>query len=420
MYALEIYGLTKRFGKTTALDEVNLTLYPDELLTILGPVGSGKTTLLRLISGLDEPDQGTILINGKQIVGVPTTKNPVSMLFQDTYGLIPHLNVTENIAMPLRMRSSNKKEVQQLVLDATKVMEISHLLERKVTSLTKGEQLRVALARALVKVPLLLLLDNIFFAIDTPTRLAARRMLVNLQQSSHLPCLFATSDQPDAFALSDHIVLLNEGKIQQVGTRAELLHKPATVWVAQWMGFPPMNTLTGVLQGSYQPEGLCYRVWAKGFAPLLPPKWTPILNSAQSQEIVVGIRPENVLPEWEFPEKWKPTFYTIKAEIQAREWDQGKTLAQLRVPNTDTEFLALFDISHDTLQLGQIITVAFDPEQFCLFHAQKQTLLHAPPIPPALLRKLNSLERRPFRGRYVRGSSLAGLVPGSPDGQQSR
>jgi len=245
-------------------------------------------------------------------------------------------------------------------------------------------------------------------------------MLVNLQQSSHLPCLFATSDQPDAFALSDHIVLLNEGKIQQVGTRAELLHKPATVWVAQWMGFPPMNTLTGVLQGSYQPEGLCYRVWAKGFAPLLPPKWTPILNSAQSQEIVVGIRPENVLPEWEFPEKWRPTFYTIKAEIQAREWDQGKTLAQLRVPNTDTEFLALFDISHDTLQLGQIITVAFDPEQFCLFHAQKQTLLHAPPIPPALLRKLNSPERRPFRDRYMRGNSLAGLVPGSPDGQQSR
>lgn len=415
MYALEIHGVTKRFGKTVALDDVHLTVRSNELLALLGPAGSGKTTLLRLISGLDAPDQGTILINGKDTANIPLEKRQIGMLFQDTYGLIPHLNVLENIAMPLKLRTTHKRNVQPHVLDAATVLEISHLLEQKVVTLTKGERLRVALARALVKDPSLLLLDEIFSQIDTPTRLAARHMLVAIQHATHLPCLFASSDQPDAFALTDRVVLLNQGKIQQIGTRAELVHKPATVWVAQWVGFPPMNTLTGFLQGTYQPEGLCYRVWARGFAPLLPAKWTLILNSAQSPEVVLGIRPENIIPEWDFGEKWKPSFYTVKAEIRAREWNQGKTLAQLRLPNTETEFLAVFDISHDKLQLGQVIAVAFDPEQFCLFHAQKQTLLHAPPIPPELLRKLNSLDRRPFRDRYVRGHSLTGLEQGIHD-----
>lgn len=409
MYALEIYGLTKRFGKTTALDTVNLTVRSDESLSILGPAGSGKTTLFRLISGLDTPDQGTILVNGKDMSAAPLRNRRIGMLFQDTYGLIPHANAFENIAMPLKSHPTRKRDVRPYVADAAKLFEIDHLLERKISTLTAGEQLRVALARALVKDPWLLLLDEILFRIDTPTRLAARSMLVDIQQAARLPCLFATSDQSDAFALTDRVVLLNQGKIQQIGTRAELLHKPATVWAAQWLGFPSMNTLTGVLQGTYQPEGLCYRVWTKGFTPLLPARWTLILHGAQApQKVVLGIRPENIIPEWDFQEKLKPSFYTVKAEIQAREWNQGKTLVQLRLPSTDTEFMAIFDIPHDQLQVGQMIAVAFDPEQFCVFHGETQRLLHAPPIPPQLLKKLNNLERRPFRERYVRGQSLHG------------
>lgn len=409
MYALEIYGLTKRFGKTTALDNVNLTIRPDEFLSILGPAGSGKTTLFRLISGLDMPDQGTILVNGKDMSAASLVNHRIGMLFQDTYGLMPHLNAFENIAMPLKSHPTRKRDVRPYVSDAARLFEISHLLERKISALTAGEQLRVALARALVKDPLLLLLDEILFHIDTPTRLAARNMLLEIQQAARLPCLFATSEQPDAFALTDRVVLLNQGKVQQIGTRAELLHKPATVWVAQWLGFPPMNTLTGVLQGTYQPEGLCYRVWTKGFTPLLPAKWTLILNGEQApQKVVLGIRPENIIPEWEFQEKLRSSFYTVKAEIRAREWNQGKTLVQLRLPSTETEFIAIFDIAHDRLQIGQMIVIAFDPEQFCVFHAEKQRLLHAPPIPPELLRKLNNLERRPFRERYVRGQSMPG------------
>jgi ABC-type sugar transport system ATPase subunit len=207
-------------------------------------------------------------------------------------------------------------------------------------------------------------------------------------------------------------VLLNDGKIQQIGSRAELLLTPATLWAAQWLGFPPMNTLTGTLQGTYQADGLCYRVWTKGFAPLLPAKWTFILNGSHCQEVTLGIRSENIIPEWEFREKWKPSLYVTKAQISAREWDQGKTLVQLRLPHTDEKFFAVFDISYDMLQLGQVISVAFDPEQFCLFHPQTQILLHAPPIPPTLLKKLNGPEKRPFREKYVRGHSLAGMEQG--------
>lgn len=378
MSSLEAQGLTKRAGKTTLIDNVSFSLQASELFVILGPPGSGKTLLLRLLAGLEEPDRGRVTINGADVTDLPAAQRGISMLFQNGYGLIPHMTVSENMALPLQHALISKNGAEYRIAKVAQNLRIAHLLERKISTLTDGERLHVALARAIVKAPSIYLFDDLFAHLDTPTRLSARRELVEIQQTLHLSCVFVTSDPEDAFALANRVAIVQDGKIQQLGTRAELINWPATLWVAQWLGFPPMNTLTGYVQGTYQPTGLCYRVWAKGFTPLLPARWTPLIGDLRSEEIILGVRPESIIPEWELQKKWKPSLYTLKGEILASEWKQNKTVVHLQFPHVDETFIAVFSIAHDQVKTGQILTVAFDPEDFCLFHPRTNLLLHDP------------------------------------------
>ena len=397
MYSLEVHELTKRVGKTNLIDNIRLSLLPGELFALLGPPESGKTMLLRLLTGLEEPSRGRIVLNGENITNLPATKRNIGILFQNGYGLIPHVSAADCIALPLQHVLMSKDGMEYRVTMVAKTLNISHLLERKISTLSPGERLRVALARAFAKDPALYLFDDPLEHLDTPTRLAARREIVELQHKMNFACIYATSDPDDAFAISNRVAVINQGKIQQIGTRSELVQTPATLWVAQWLGFPPMNTLLGYLQGTYQPDGICYRVWAKGFTPLLPVKWTRIIDIHQCKEIYVGIRPEHIIPEWEFQEKWRPSFYTLKAEVLASEWNQGKTLAQLRVPNVDESFMAVFDISHDHVPVGSIFSIAFDPEDFCLFHPGTQQLLQTPSVTSSWNTQPGSPSKRPLQ-----------------------
>jgi multiple sugar transport system ATP-binding protein len=397
MYSLEVHDLTKRVGKTTVIDTIRLSLQPGELLSLLGPPESGKTMLLRLLTGLEEPSRGQIMLNGEDVTDIPATKRSVGMIFQNGYGLIPHITAAECIALPLQHALMSKDGMDYRVTVVAKTFNISHLLERKIASLSVSERLRVALARSLAKDPVIYLFDDLLAQLDTPTRLAMRREIVEVQQKMGFACIYATSNPDDAFAISNRVAVINKGKIQQIGTRSELVQTPATLWVAQWLGFPPMNTLAGYLQGTYQPEGICYRIWAKGFTPLLPVKWTRIIDIHQCKEIFVGIRPENIIPEWEFQEKWRPSFYVLKAEVQASEWNQGKTLAQLRIPNVEEPFMAVFDIAHENVQVGQIFSIALDPDDFCLFHPQTQQLLQTPSAASGWNTKKNAPAKRPLQ-----------------------
>jgi ABC-type sugar transport system ATPase subunit len=230
--------------------------------------------------------------------------------------------------------------------------------------------------------------------------LAIRRELVELQRTTLIPCVYVTRDQPEAFALANRIAVINQGVIQQIGTRAELVNAPATLWVAQWLGFPPMNTLTGYLQGTYQTEGLCYRVWAKSVMPLLPVKWTGLLESLKLNSVILGIRPEYIIPEWEFAEKLQPSFATVRVEILASEWNQGKTIVQLQLPHPDEQFMAVFDISHDQVKIGQMLTIAFNPAHCCLFHPENQQLLHAPSGPLPTTWSVQAPRTRPFLDKF--------------------
>lgn len=386
MYSLEVYGLTKRFGNTTVVNDVNLSLRSGEAFAILGPPESGKTMLIRLISGLEVANKGRVLLNGEDLTRVPASERHIGVVFQQSYGLIPHLSVLENIAMPLQSGQASKEvkgdQARNRISHVTRDLQIQHLLEHKVNTLNRGEQLRIALARGLVRNPRLLLFDEPLMQLDTPTRIVARREILGVHRVTRIPYIYATRDQPEAFALAERIAVINKGVLQQVGTRAELLNAPATLWVAQWLGFPPMNTITGYLQGTYQPDGLCYRVWAKSLTPLLPIKWTSLLSRKGYPDLVLGIRPEDIIPEWELQTRWKPSFCAVKAEIIASEWHQGKTLAQLQLPHIDDKFMAVFDIAHDQVKVGRVMTIALDPERFCLFHPRTQQLLNPPTVEP--------------------------------------
>lgn len=395
MRSLEVYGLTKRFKKTLALKNVTFSLNPGESLAILGPAGSGKTTLARLIVGLEEPDEGQIVLNGKDITFVPASQRYICLVGNNAYGLLAHMSVFENISMPLQPHFSGKEIKEgmgkQRILSVAQYVHIQHLLERKVGTLSAGERLRVAIARGLVKKPLLSIFDESLMQLDTPTRLAARREILELHQTIQLPFLYMTRDQPEAFALADRIVVINEGEIQQIGSRADLFFEPATLWVAQWLGFPPMNTLIGSLQSTFKEDGLHFRVWSKSISPLLPLQWTAMLERTHCQNIIIGIRPEDIIPEWELREKWTPLLYTLVVKILASEWHQGNTLVQFQLPHSEEPFMAVFEASSDQLKIGQAITVGFDPEKFCLFHPDTQRLLHAPPVLPGIRRNFNHL-----------------------------
>jgi ABC-type sugar transport system ATPase subunit len=409
MYNLEVHELTKRVGKTTLIDNVRLSLQSGELLALLGPPESGKTLFLRLLTGLEEPTRGRIMVNGEDVTDLPAVKRNIGMVFQNGYGLIPHITVSECIALPLQHVLMSKDGMEYRVEMVAKTLNIVHLLDRKISTLSNGERLRVALARIISKGPAVYLFDDLLGPQDTPTRLRARREIVELHQKLGFTCIYATSDPTDAFAVSNRVAVIHQGKIQQIGTRSELIQTPATLWVAQWLGFPPMNTLQGYLQGTYQPEGICYRLWAKGFTPLLPLKWTRVIDIHQCKEIYIGIRPENIIPEWEFRERWKPSLYTLKAEVVASEWNQGKTLAQLRLPQVDEPLMAVFDIAHERVQIGHVFMVAFDPEDFCLFHPKTQQLLQTPSATSGWNTRAITPARRPLQ------SFLEKRRPGSPD-----
>lgn len=396
MYVLEVHELTKSVGKTKQIDVARLTLAAGEMVALLGPPESGKTTFLRLLTGLEEPSHGRILLNNENITNLPATRRSISMIFQNGFGLIPHISVSECIALPLQHVLMSKDGMEYRVNTVAKTLRISHLLERKISSLTIAEKLRAALARALAKDPALYLFDDLLAQLDTPTRLVFRREIVELQQKMGFTCIYATSDPDDAFAISNRVAVINQGKLQQIGTRSELIQTPATLWVAQWLGFPPMNTLQGYLQGTYQPDGVCYRVWAKGFTPLLPVKWTRLIDLHECKEIYLGFRPEQVIPEWELREKWRPYFYTSKAEVVASEWNQGKTLAQLRLPNVEEPLMAVFDIAHEKVPVGLVFTIALDPNDFSLFHPHTQQLLQTPSATSGWNTRASGPTRRPL------------------------
>ena len=242
MASVELRKLKKQFGKFTALESLDLSISDGEFLVLLGPSGCGKSTTMRLIAGLEQPAGGDILIDDERVNDRPARARDLAMVFQN-YALYPHMTVGENIGYPLKIRGIPRAERQARVEAAAAKVSMETLLARRPGELSGGQRQRVALARAIVRTPRLFLMDEPLSNLDAKLRTVMRAELKHLQRELGTTTIYVTHDQVEAMTLADRIVILNDAKIQQVGTPAEIYARPANAFVAGFIGSPPMNLL---------------------------------------------------------------------------------------------------------------------------------------------------------------------------------
>ena len=244
---IELKQVYKAFGSTKVLQDFNLSFEKGKFTTLLGASGCGKTTILRLIAGLEDLDQGQILCDGKDISRLPPQQRGVGIVFQ-SYALFPHLTVGENVAFGLKMQETHSSDIAEKVSQALKMVELEGFEHRRIEQLSGGQQQRVALARALVIAPQILLFDEPLSNLDTNLRRTMREMIRHLQQKLGITVLYVTHDQTEAFAISDAVVVMNQGKVEQIGLPNTLYHHPTSRFTANFMGevsFFPVTVKNG-------------------------------------------------------------------------------------------------------------------------------------------------------------------------------
>ena len=276
---IELKQVYKAFGSTKVLQDFNLTFEKGKFTTLLGASGCGKTTILRLIAGLEDLDQGQILCDGKDISCLPPQQRGVGIVFQ-SYALFPHLTVGENVAFGLKMQETHSSDIAEKVSRALKMVELEGFEHRRIEQLSGGQQQRVALARALVIAPQILLFDEPLSNLDTNLRRTMREMIRHLQQKLGITVLYVTHDQTEAFAVSDAVVVINQGNVEQIGSPNALYHHPTSRFTANFMG-----------------EVSFFPVSAKNGNYVLAENALSIESDVPPQEgnYVLGIRPEGVL-----------------------------------------------------------------------------------------------------------------------------
>ena len=279
--------VTKRFGATTVVDDFNLEVEDGELLVLVGGSGSGKTTILRMLAGLEEVTEGTIRIDGRDVTDLAPRDRDVAMVFQD-YGLYPHMTVRENLSLGLRLRKVDRVEINRRVTWAADMLRLEPLLDRKPKQLSGGQQQRVAMGRAMVREPLVFLFDEPLSNLDAGLRAQMRIEIGGLQRRLKTTTVYVTHDQVEAMTLGDRIVVLADGRIQQIGTPIDLYRAPLNRFVAGFVGTPPMNFVEGLMvseNGStgFASEGIHCPVRADRMPLVMP-----------TGPVTIGVRPEDM------------------------------------------------------------------------------------------------------------------------------
>jgi multiple sugar transport system ATP-binding protein len=290
MAKVVLTGLTKVFaGGTVALDDVDLTVADGEFVVLVGPSGCGKSTLLRIVAGLEDQTSGTVAIDGAVVDGRPPKERDIAMVFQN-YALYPHMTVAENLAFGLRIRKVPKPTLNERVLGTAKVLGLDTLLGRKPRALSGGQRQRVAMGRAIVRQPKVYLMDEPLSNLDAKLRVAMRGELMRLHQRYATTTIYVTHDQVEAMTLGDRIAVLNQGRLQQVGTPQELYLAPCNVFVAGFIGSPAMN----LAQGRIETDTAGIALVAGGHRWVLPGSQLvrrPMLAAHAGREVIVGLRP---------------------------------------------------------------------------------------------------------------------------------
>jgi multiple sugar transport system ATP-binding protein len=291
MADVHLEGITKVYeGKVTAVRDVNVTVQNKEFVVLVGPSGCGKSTVLRMIAGLEEITEGTIRIDGKVVNDVPPKDRDIAMVFQN-YALYPHMTVYENLAFGLKLRKYPKREIEQRVTAAAKILGIDSYLERKPKALSGGQRQRVALGRAIVRQPKVFLFDEPLSNLDANLRVQMRTEISRLHHQLQTTMIYVTHDQIEAMSMGDRIVVMRDGVVQQVDSPLNIYHHPANRFVAGFIGSPTMNFFTGSVAANGQ---ISFRQDRTEFTIPLPHGDPKRLERLVGKGVTLGIRPEHI------------------------------------------------------------------------------------------------------------------------------
>jgi multiple sugar transport system ATP-binding protein len=351
--------IVRKFETHSGVEEISFEVPDGEFWVLVGPSGCGKSTILRMIAGLETASAGNIYIGDRQVNQIPARLRDVAMVFQN-YALYPHMSVAENLAFGLRMRQTNPETLQSQVQAVAKSLDIAHLLERKPRQLSGGQQQRVALGRAIARSPQVFLLDEPLSNLDTQLRDETRAELKQLHQRLGITTIYVTHDQVEAMTLADKIVVLNRGRIQQIGTPQQIYNQPKNRMVASFIGNPAMNLLQAVYNGQeFQLERQSL------------PCPTPLvagINAAQGLSFELGIRPERleVMPSTTEAE---PGSTCLNVEVQLVEPLGRENLIRVVLPGS-SQILNLSSRSDIYPQPGDRLRIKFKLQDLMIFDAK--------------------------------------------------
>ena len=283
MASVKFSNVGKWFDESVAVDDFSLDVKDGEFIVLVGPSGCGKTTLLRLLAGLEEIDKGDIFIDDHLVNDVDSKDRNIAMVFQN-YALYPHMDVFDNIAFGLKLRKYPKDKIKSSVQDAAKILRIENLLERKPKELSGGEKQRVALGRAIVRHPKVFLFDEPLSNLDAKLRVQMRAEIKKLHSQLKTTMIYVTHDQVEAMTMGDRIVIMNEGKSQQVGSSLDVYQNPRNLFVSGFIGSPPMNFITGYLKNG--------KLTNEKFSIDLN-KYTEV-KKLEGMRAILGVRPEDI------------------------------------------------------------------------------------------------------------------------------
>ncbi|UFJ43095.1 sn-glycerol-3-phosphate ABC transporter ATP-binding protein UgpC [Brevibacillus humidisoli] len=338
MAKVSLNHVYKRYGNVTAVDDFHLDIEDKEFIVLVGPSGCGKSTTLRMIAGLEEISEGDLYIGERRVNDVAPKDRDIAMVFQ-SYALYPHMNVYENMAFGLKLRKFPKAEIDKRIQEAARILEISHLLDRKPKALSGGQRQRVALGRAIVREPQVFLMDEPLSNLDAKLRVQMRTEISKLHQRLETTFIYVTHDQTEAMTMGDRIVVMKDGVIQQVATPTEIYNHPANLFVAGFIGSASMN----FLKGQIREESGEARFETSGIQIQFPTDKTETLREKGyiGKEVIFGIRPEDIYSDNQFIEA-NPFQSTFEAEVDVVE-NMGSELYVYFNNISNTEMVARVD-----------------------------------------------------------------------------
>lgn len=375
MGVLSLKKITKKFGNTTAVDNVNLEVKDGEFVVVVGPSGCGKSTTLRMIAGLESITSGDLLLNEQRLNELHSSKRNMAMVFQ-SYALYPHMSVFENIAFGLRVRKIPKPQIMEKVLSAAKVLQLEDYLDRKPRELSGGQNQRVALGRAIVRDPEVFLMDEPLSNLDAKLRSYMRTEIKELQRRLGTTMVYVTHDQVEAMTMGDKIMLLKDGQVQQVGSPLELYNKPKNRFVGEFIGSPPMNFMEGIVVE----KGNELLFNSEDYSIVLSTDNQIKLREFVGKKVLMGVRPEHI-EIGDHLHKNRIQFNLINSEVLGSETlvflhaENQKWTAKLNGQHLlqKNDYISLH-LSSDYIHLFDVETEERLPDQFQVIMSQNETV----------------------------------------------